>query len=275
MKLGALDLGLTNIDIAWKTRQKWHSIRKDSNGRSALDQVADSLAVFPTPPEAIAVTGGRYRDLPREHQGMRLLHVSEMQSIGCGGLVLSGLEKALVVSAGSGSAMVAVDETGAHHATGSAVGGGTLQGLGRLLLGTADALQIDRLALAGNANAADLTLQEAIGGQVGKLPADANAVNFGKLARRAVDLSPEDTAAALVRLIGQVIAVVAINAAQANDLEHIVVIGHLVDLESVRRVLSEVAGYYNASIRVPDNPGSGTAVGAWTCAARELNLLPV
>ncbi len=100
---------------------------------------------------------------------------------------------------------------------------------------------------------------------MGRLPLDANAVNFGRLASKAVDLSPADTAAALVRLTGQVIAVIAINAAHAEGLDTVVVTGHLVDLLSVRKVLNEVAGYYGADIRVPPQPGSGTALGALLC----------
>ena len=48
----------------------------------------------------------------------------------------------------------------------------------------------------------------------------------------------------------------------AEHLPHIVVIGHLADLPSVRKVLSAVAGYYDAKIVVPANPGFGTAMGA-------------
>lgn len=158
--------------------------------------------------------------------------------------------------------MVAARHTAYAHVTGSAVGGGTLQGLGQLILGTRDALEIDRLAMKGDANHADLTLIEEVGDRVGNLPAEANAVNFGRLARETLDLSLADRAAALVRMVAQVIAVIAINAARAEKLSSIVMIGHLVDLASVRKVLKEVAGYYGAVITVADNPGTGTALGA-------------
>jgi type II pantothenate kinase len=197
----------------------------------------------------------------------RLVKVSEVNAIGRGGLYLAGLDEALVVSAGSGTAMVAARHGAAAHVTGSAVGGGTLQGLGRLLLGETDPQAIDRLALQGDANHVDLTLVEAVGAAVGRLPVSANAVNFGRVAQAGgLPLPvPRDIAAALVRLVGQVIAVIAINAARAEGLERIVVTGHLVDLLSVRKVLDEVAGFYGATITVPPNPGTGTAVGALVC----------
>jgi type II pantothenate kinase len=260
---GAIDLGITNIDIILESPSGLRQQRIATTLDSPIEQVTRILSGLPSPLERAAVTGGRYRSLPDFCASTRLVKVSEVTAVGLGGLALSGLQQALVVSAGSGTVMVAAREKSCAHVTGSAVGGGTLQGLSRLLLGTADALEIDALAQQGDANHADLTLVEAIGGNVGSLPANANAVNFGRLARHDVTLPPEDIAAGLVRLVGQVIAVVAINAARAQMLDEIVVIGHLVDLPSVRSVLTEVASYYNAKITVPTNPGTGTALGAF------------
>jgi type II pantothenate kinase len=260
---GAIDLGITNIDIVLESSNGIRHERIATTLRPSIEQVAEILSAQPVPLDRAAVTGGRYRSLPDFCGSTRLVKVSEVNAVGLGGLALSTLEQALVVSAGSGTVMVAARGQSCTHVTGSAVGGGTLQGLSRLLLGTADAIEIDALAQQGDANHADLTLVEAVGGNVGLLPTNANAVNFGRLARSDVSLPPQDIAAALVRLVGQVIAVVAINAAHAQMLEEIVVIGHLVDLPSVRAVLTEVAGYYQAKITVPANPGTGTALGAY------------
>ena len=261
----SVDLGITNVDIAIRRQTGLEFFRRDTTRQSVLDQLCSVLSSFEDltdPFKRVAVTGGRYRNLPDATENIPLVKISEAEAIGRGGLALSDLEEALIVSAGSGTAMVAARRNDYAHITGSAVGGGTLQGLASLLLGTNNALEIDRLAMLGDANHADLTLVETVGDRVGKLPADANAVNFGRLAREMVDLTPADRAAGLVRLVGQVIAVIAINAARAEGLDTVVVIGHLVDLPSVRKVLTEVAGYYTAKIIVPDNPGAGTALGA-------------
>ncbi len=270
----AIDLGITNIHVIVEGDGELAYTRLSTTQRPVLEQVEDILATLAksgSALERVAVTGGQYRTLPPRLNDIELVKVNEVTSIGRGGLALARLDQALVASAGSGTAMVAARGNVVTHVTGSAVGGGTMQGLARLLLGSADPLEIDRLALQGDANRADLTLVETVGGAVGRLPNDANAVNFGRLASRAVDLSREDAAAALVRLIGQVIAVIGINAAHAEGLETVVVTGHLVDLLSVRKVLNEVAGYYEADIRVPPQPGSGTALGALLCLADELD----
>ena len=210
-----------------------------------------------------AVTGGRSRGLTDDFYGVPIIKVPEIKAIGRGGLFLAGEERALVVSAGSGTAMITAKDKSYDHVTGSAVGGGTLQGLGKLLLNTVDPLQLDAMALQGDANKADITLKEATGGQLGKLPADANAVNFGRSARvNGVEITPNDIAAGLVRMVGQVISVIAINAAKAERLNKIIFIGHLLDMVSVQEVLKSVARYYGAKFIFPHSPGLGTAYGA-------------
>jgi type II pantothenate kinase len=270
----AVDFGLTNIDVVVQDaagaleRTKLPSAGAVNTAllERAIAASGHVLSEF----EHVAVTGGQHRRLPGHVGDVRVTGIDEVTAVGRGGLILSNLERALVVSAGSGTAMVAARPGDIHHASGSAVGGGTLQGLGRLLLGTADAIEIDALAMQGDSNQVDLTLLEATGGVLGRLPANANAVNFGRVARMSQDdpgslPSREDIAAGLVLMIGQVIAVIAINAARAERLEHIVVVGHVVDLPSVRRVLATVAGYYQADITVPDLPGYATALGALAC----------
>lgn len=265
----AIDFGLTNIDVAVQDAggalQRFMLPSAGHVDVAQLERALDATGYAVPAFAHVVVTGGQHRRLPKQVGAITITGIDEVTAIGQGGLYLAGLDEALVVSAGSGTAMVAARRGDIHHATGSAVGGGTLQGLGRLLLGTSDALEIDALACRGNSNAVDLTLLEATGGVLGRLPADANAVNFGRMARLGPDTpspSREDVAAGLVLMIGQVIAVIAINAARAEGLQHIVVVGHVVDLPSVRNVLATVAGYYQAHITVPDAPGSATAIGA-------------
>ncbi|HEY9077727.1 MAG TPA: hypothetical protein VIO61_14430 [Anaerolineaceae bacterium] len=264
----AIDFGLTNTDILIEQEDgSRHSTTIPTLPGEPLQQFIHALHVLPGSncPPAIAITGGRYRQMPDLYKQIHLVKVQEVNAIGLGGLALAGLQEALVVSAGTGTAMVAARGKTCKHVTGSAVGGGTLLGLARLLLGAVDAPEIDRLALTGDANAVDLTLIEATGGSIGSLPKDANAVNFGRASKGSLGtdhFQREDLAAGLVRLIGQVIAVIAINAARAEALSPVVFIGHLVDLPSIRAVLMTVAGYYNARFVIPESPGIGTVSGA-------------
>jgi type II pantothenate kinase len=253
---------MTNIDLAIKTSEGVRLKMLTNPQSSAADQLrlAIRTAGELAPDAIIGVTGGRYRDLPEELDGYVIRKVDEMTAVGLGGLALTGKAQGLVVSAGTGTAMVAARGREVHHVTGSAVGGGTLLGLSKLILGTDDVDEIEKLALAGDAAAVDIMLQEAVGGQVGRLPAEANAVNLGKL-DKASDFSRENLAAGLARLVAQVIAVIAINAANAEGLDEIILIGHLMDLESIRREIALVGTFYDKTFIIPDNPGFGTVTG--------------
>lgn len=271
----AIDFGLTNIDVVVANRQREFR-RAMVPSRRVVDvhEVQRALAALDTRVSdfaRICVTGGQHRKLPDEIDGVPVVKVGELTAVGQGGLHLAqhsmpDLYEALVVSAGSGTAMIAVRPDDVHHVTGSAVGGGTLLGLSKLLIGTSDPRRIDELAMQGDSNKVDLTLIEATGGAIGKLPADANAVNFGRVPSLGDDdianVAPQDMAAGVATLVGQVIAVIAINAAKSERLDQIVVVGHVVDLPSMRRVLETVAGYYGAKIMVPELPGYATALGA-------------
>jgi len=262
-KTVGIDIGMTNIDLVVETGEGMTSKMMRNRASSAVDQVRQALdAITDTLDQGtvIGVTGGRYRDLPDVVESHSIQKVDEMLAVGLGGLALAGLDSALVVSAGTGTTMVAARGQDVHHVTGSAVGGGTLLGLAKLILGTDDATEIDALALAGDAAAVDIMLTEAVGGQVGRLPAEANAVNLGKLDREN-NFSRENLAAGLVRLVAQVIAVIAINARAAEELADIVLVGHLMDLESVRKEIGLVGAFYNQTFIIPDAPGFGTARG--------------
>ena len=278
----AVDIGMSNIDLVLEPcmdeqmQSGLQMVMLENRYDQAVDQVRQALAVvgdavkpgsqsLQTYEEGqgalqIGVTGGHYRDLPDVLDGYCLIKVDEMMALGLGGLAAAQRDAGLVVSAGTGTAMVAARGEAVEHVTGSAVGGGTLLGLSRLLLGTVDVKEIDRLALAGDAAEVDIMLTEAVGGEVGRLPANANAVNLGKLIDGG-DFRREDLAAGLVRLVAQVIAVIAINAADASGMADIIMIGHTMDLRSVQNEITLVGEFYKRDFIMPKDPGFATARG--------------
>jgi type II pantothenate kinase len=269
--LAAIDFGISNIDVVARVDGRLLRWQEPSSPILTADAVQGLLAragVELANLPYLAVTGGRHRDLPPVVHGRRLVSVGELAAIGRGGQAVAGRSAAaldeplLVVSAGSGTAMVAARGHQYTHATGSGVGGGTMLGLARLLLRTVDPQEIDHLALAGNANGVDLCLSDVISGPIGNLPADATAVNFGRLARADAPHSRADLAAALVTMVSQVIGTLAINAARAHDLQQAVVIGHMTDMRSVRDALVRVGEFFGLALSLPQDVGHATALGA-------------
>lgn len=266
----AIDFGISNTDTIAHIDGEWRRWTQPYIGQPDPTLVRAILAAGGVDLRALpqlAVTGGRHRLLPAQIDQCQVVGVSELQAIGRGGQAMAGLTAhattpLLVVSAGSGTAILAARGEHYQHVTGTGVGGGTMLGLGRLLLQTVDPVEIDALATRGNSNGADLRLADVVTGPIGSLPADATAVNFGRLARQDLAASREDLAAALLTLVGQVIGLLAINAARAQQIERIVVIGHMTDMPSFRRILASVSQYYATPIDLPADGGYATALGA-------------
>ena len=249
--VAAIDFGASNTDIVVRdggATRHWTLPTEGQPDEARVRRVLEAGGVSPRDLAWIAVTGGNRALLPSAIDDRPLHRVDEVRAIGRGGLALAHLDSALVTSAGSGTACVAATGQEAHHVTGTGVGGGTLMGLGRLLLDSVDPREIDALAQRGTDTTHNLTIAEVLGGAIGSLPPETTAVNFGRVARHPVEASREDTAAALVNMVGQV--------------PHVVIVGHLSDLKSIRRTFGLVAKFYGTTIVTPDDGGSATALGA-------------
>lgn len=276
----AIDFGISNTDIVVQRGGKWLTWSRpyasdpdEASVRALLTEGGVALDDLPY----LAVTGGRHRVLPEQLGATAVVKVNEVQAIGRGGQALLKLEDdardipVMVASCGSGTALIKAEGSRYAHVSGSAVGGGTMLGLARLLLDTMDPLEIERLAVQGDRNRADLSLADVITGPIGSLPADATAVNFGRLGRASFhgEVSREDLAAALVNLIAQTIALITINASRAHACQRVVMIGHMLDMSSFRAVVALVGHYYAAELQVVEHPGYATAIGALLLGAHE------
>lgn len=261
----AIDFGASNTDVVLRAdgaQRRWSLPSAGAATEARVREVLEAGDLRPRDVAWIAATGGNREALPAVIDTRPVRPVHEIEAIAAGGLALSGLARAIVTSAGSGTAVVRADGTAARHVSGTGVGGGTLVGLGRLLLDTADAWAIDALARRGDPAGVNLTIGEIVGGAIGSLPPETTAVNFGRVARAPMDARPEDVAAALVNMVGQVVGVVAVSAARAERLPAVVVVGRLTDLPSIRDTLAQVAQFYGATIRIPELGGYATATGA-------------
>jgi len=210
----------------------------------------------------IAVTGGGSRAITSDLLGLAVSKVDEMRAIGLGGIALTGKKQALVVSMGTGTAILAVKDEGRRiqHVAGTAVGGGTLVGLARCILNKYEIESLWRLAKNGDLGRVDLSVKDIAGGAVGFLPENATASNFGKITD---DASESDFALGVVNMVGQVIGTIACLAAEANGLEQdVVLVGKVAGNEEITDVMQRVGALYGVKMVVPRDPDFCTALGA-------------
>jgi type II pantothenate kinase len=138
-------------------------------------------------------------------------------------LAAAGIELAapyLVVSVGTGTSAIAVSADGsAERAGGCALGGGTLRGLGQLLLGTSEHDEISTLAARGDRFGIDLEIADLYP----DIPRGFTASNFGGRAVIGAEAQqPEDLAHALTVMVGENLSILCASIAGGRGFHDIV-----------------------------------------------------
>ncbi len=226
---------------------------------------------FKTDVDLLAVTGGKHLNLGDEIESTKIIHVNEIDAVGEGAMDLSGLSNenpTIIVSAGSGTACILAQDGNYMHCSGTGVGGGTVLGLSKLLLGTTDPTEIAELAKLGNESGVDLILEDVVSGPIGELPSDTTAVNFGKISKIDSDISKQDIAAGIVNLVGQTAARIATSVATTFNAKEIVVVGRSPSFNGLKNSLEQAASIMGFSPHFPENGEYASALGALLVAEK-------
>lgn len=184
---------------------------------------------------------------------------NELECLAKGGLWLSKLNSAVVVSCGTGTAVVwARKNQPTIHLGGTGVGGGTIGGLGKLLLKAKTIKEIFKLAEKGDKTKVDLTVGDILGKGIGLLPAEATAANFGKIN----STKKEDLAQSLIGMAAETIGMVSCLAASQTGEKIIVFCGRVSTNKLVQKYLSQVCALFKLSPVFPSQAEYATALGA-------------
>jgi len=216
--------------------------------------------------EHVAATGAGSRALGELLLGRPVIKVSEFTAIGIGGTSLAGKTQALVVSLGTGTAIVSVTEDKIMHFSGTGVGGGTLLGLAKHMLGVVTIERLEEMASKGDLRRVDLTVRDIAGGPIGDLPPNTTAANFGKLA---ADATPEDKALAIMNMIVESIGVLSLASARACGQENIVLTGKLSRLFRFVQEAKRLDFPFGRRFLIPEHADYATAIGAARASLKE------
>ncbi len=189
----------------------------------------------------------------------RINIIAEIDAIGLGGAALASSSNCVVVSMGTGTAIVHFNNNSAKHVGGSGVGGGTIRGLASLICGLDDPLQIEALAMKGKASNLNLTISDLGYEEISFLGADMTAGNFASIKSK----KNEDLAAGILRLVGETVGIIAsLCARELNCRKNIVMVGKVANSPYIRQVLNLVGQLYQTKFLYPENPGFATVYGA-------------
>ncbi len=216
--------------------------------------------------ESVMITGVGSSYISKPIYGLKCHHVQEFESVALGGMYLSGLDNAIIVSMGTGTAIThgmrdkTTDKHTYKYLGGTGVGGGTLLGLSKKMLGVGSIDGIEELAKNGDIEKIDLqikdiTKKDILQGLSQKLTA-SNFGNVDDLAGR------EDIALGLINLVCETAGMMSIFAARGNGVRDIVLVGNLTRMPQAQSIFYELNKMFDVNFIIPENSQYGTVIGA-------------
>jgi type II pantothenate kinase len=209
--------------------------------------------------EKVIITGVGASFLGDQLLGLPLKKIAEFRALGYGGLFLSGLENAVIVSMGTGTAFVKAHGQCISHLGGTGVGGGTILGLSKVMVNLSNFDNIMEAASKGRLGNIDLTVGDISQAEIGNLPTNLTASNFGKMSEQA---SKEDITKGILNMVFQVIGMMAIFAARQHGDKNIVLSGKLVNAPLAGKILDSLSRLYKVKFHIPKHAEYCTAIGA-------------
>ena len=210
--------------------------------------------------DQVMLTGIGAKDLKLPILGRPTAQVDEFIANGMGARFDSGLDHMIVVSMGTGTSLVRVDGDEIRHIGGIGMGGGSLQGLARLLLGTSNVKEISNMADKGNPAHVNLLIEDICKDELGNLTGDATASLFAKVLQRTPD--DNDIAAGLIHMVLETIGSAAVLSQLNGGFKDFVLVGGLTALSLCREVFPLMEKLYSVHFHIPKYAPYCTALGA-------------
>lgn len=213
--------------------------------------------------DRVLMTGVGSSFIDKPLYGLDCRKVSEFECVGLGGLYLSGLNEAIVVSMGTGTALIHATKrdgiTKTEYLGGTGVGGGTLLGLSRKMLGVDTIEHLEQLAADGDLGNVDLRIGDISGDHNFQINEEITASNFGKLSDIA---NHHDIALGISNMVAETIAMLAVFAARSFGSKNVVLTGNLTQLRSITRVFEGLESNFGIRFLIPQQAQFATVIGA-------------
>lgn len=212
----------------------------------------------------VMITGAGSSHIAKPIYGLPCERIEEFESIGRGGLYLSGLSRAVVTSCGTGTALCYAEKSengyDVRYLGGTGVGGGTLVGLSKKMLDMNNVEHISALAEKGSLNRidlkiADLTREDIVPGFSDVMTA-SNFGNISDLATRS------DVAYGLINMVFETIGMVSRFAAKNYNIRDIVLTGNLSSVKQAETIFATLNRMFDLNFIIPENSRFGTVIGA-------------
>ena len=209
--------------------------------------------------DRVMVTGVGSSFITERIYGIPTGKVDEFRAIGMGGLMMSGLSKAIILSMGTGTAIVTAEALNVKHMGGTGVGGGTLLGLSNRMINVRNFDDLIETAQGGCLANVDLSIGDITGDKLENLPPDTTASNFGNISDLA---TKSDIAMGIINLVFQTIGMIAVFATRIDNIKDIVLTGNLTNVPQSKDIFERLGKLFNVNFHLPEDAEFATAAGA-------------
>ena len=209
--------------------------------------------------ENIVFTGIGANRINESDYNVKIIKVAEFDAIAQGCLSLSGKEESIIVSVGTGTALLEARKEGIKHLGGTGLGAGTIYNICDRLLNISGFDEICKAAENGDITKIDLRIGDITDEDLPTLPKELTLSNFGKFEK---DARKEDIVAGIVNMtfevIGMMVAFYIIN----SDIKEAVLIGNITALPGVKDILDKIENTHKVKFYIPENAEFAVTLGA-------------
>lgn len=226
----------------------------------AIDIFMDTYNLSFDKIEKIILTGvGSSKISDKTIKNIELVKINEFVSTATGGIHLSNKKSAIIISIGTGTAFISVQDNKIMHLGGSGLGGGTLINLCDRFININSFNEINSLSCVGDLSNIDLTIQDITTDEIQTLPKDITAANFGKFNKEA---NNSDIALGIANLIFETIGMMSVFISQNNEIKDFVAVGGLTKIPHIKTVFNKIEKLCGIKFIIPENAEYATVIGA-------------
>ncbi len=257
-----LDIGASAVKIAgYKSEEvlfTYFQLGRSEDFGALVRSVVNKFGFAEAEIETLAVTGVGAENCKVTLDGVRVVNIPEIEATGEGGTWLADRRDAVVVSLGTGTALVLCKNGGYRHIGGSGVGSGTVRGLAKKLSGITDMPDYFSLAETGDLSHIDIQIRDLFSG-TNTLPPDLTASNLAKCGDNG---SEADWAAAIINMALEVAGSHAALACGGYGVDTVIITGGLSQTKIAGECYAKFDRLYQPEYIVPKHSGCATAIGA-------------
>ena len=274
MYIFSLDIGSTNIKaiiLEIKNDGKEEKInligkvrKKNTDFALFISELFDEYSIKKELVENIIVTGTGASFIDDTYEGIKIIKVDEFDAIGYGGLLLSNINEAIVVSIGTGTTVIRSNLYKNERLTGTGLGGGTFVGLSNAILqnrlvndNVKTFNELIEMAKLGNRKNADLLIGDISKSAIGDMSFDITAANFAGTNKT---FSENDLIASVANMIIENISLIVKG---VNRELPVIYIGTFVSDEYIMNRFKELSEYIGNNVVFTNDAAFAISIGAW------------